>query len=476
VDEAPYTGDLDLEAVTSRDELVVLLRTVHLRADKPSLRTLENNTRHQSTPLSKTTVSEMLKGERLPRKAVMVAFLQACGVPDGLIEPWQRAWERIAGEQGSAGIQTTEFPVGAERRHLPVTNNADNEGRPRGMAAVRRAAGTIASTAASGEGEAQLRELVDQLNRDNVGLRLQLAVAEQRAAAVEFQRKDAKKAPETRSPTVRRRELGGLLRSLRTAEGLTVEQVAERLMCSPSKVSRMETGYRGPTIRDIRDLCDLYGVTSISDRDFLMELARESKQQGWWRKYSSTDVGAYVAEEEAASIKRYDSTIVPGLLQTADYARAGFERAWPRHSPNTIEQQVEARFTRQRMLIERSDSVQLQSILDEAVLHRVVGGSTVMRAQLDRLIEVSELANVTIQVMPYEIGAHPATDSNFSILDFIGSMPSVVYVEGLVGTIYLERPEDLERYNEIYQALHAVALSSEESIELILKMRRSLKE
>jgi transcriptional regulator with XRE-family HTH domain len=146
--------------------------------------------------------------------------------------------------------------------------------------------------------------------------------------------------PEVRSPTVRRRELGALLRALRNQQGLTVEQAAEQLLCSPSKVSRMETGHGAATPRDIRDLCNLYDVTDPAERDRLMTLARESKLPGWWQSYD-LNYATYVGlEAEAVAISDFQSSVVPGLLQTADYARAGHEATMPRLGNERIEKLI----------------------------------------------------------------------------------------------------------------------------------------
>jgi transcriptional regulator with XRE-family HTH domain len=276
--------------------------------------------------------------------------------------------------------------------------------------------------------------------------------------------------PEVRSPTVRRRELGALLRALRNEKRLTVEQVAERLLCSPSKVSRMETGHGVATPRDIRDLCDFYGVTEDAERERMMQLAREGKQTGWWQGYDLDYFATYVGlEAEAVGIKYYQSTIVPGLLQTPDYARAMYEAGVPKFTPERIDEHIEVRLRRQRLLAQ-NPPLRLDVILDEAVLHRVVGGPAVMRAQLERLIEVSKRPNVTMQVIPYSAGAHPAMDSTFNILEFTGSVPSVVYVEGLVGWIYVERPQDIDRYQQVFEHLRTVALSPQGSIELLARI------
>ena len=277
--------------------------------------------------------------------------------------------------------------------------------------------------------------------------------------------------PEVRSPTVRRRELGALLRALRNERALTVEQVAERLLCSPSKVSRMETGHGVATPRDIRDLCDLYAVTDQAERDHMMQLSHEGKQQGWWQGYDLDYFATYVGlEAEAVGIKCYQSAIVPGLLQTLDYARAMHEAGIPRIAPERIAQLIEVRRMRQRRLVQ-DPRIRLDVVLDEAVLHRLVGGPAVMATQLGRLVESSKQPNVTIQVIPYSAGAHPAMDSTFSILEFDGSAPGVVYVEGLVGWIYLERPQDIDRYQQVFEHLRTVALSPQDSIQLMATMR-----
>lgn len=273
-----------------------------------------------------------------------------------------------------------------------------------------------------------------------------------------------------RSPTLRRRELGVLLRSRRLQLGLTVEQVAEHLECSPSKISRMETGHRGVTPRDVRDLCDLYEITDQAGRDKLVELARESRQSAWWQSYD-LPYSMYVGlEAEATAIGDFQSSVVPGLLQTPDYARAGHLGAFPVLSPEEIDRRIEAKLTRQKLLI-RPGGPALSAVLDEAVLHRLTGGAAVMRAQLSKLLEVTKLSNITIQVIPFTVGAHPGVESNFSILELPPPSPGVVFVEGLVGSIYLEKPDDLDRYHKIFARLKEIALSPQDSIGLIARLR-----
>jgi transcriptional regulator with XRE-family HTH domain len=281
--------------------------------------------------------------------------------------------------------------------------------------------------------------------------------------------------PEVRSPTVRRRELGALLRALRNERGLTVDQVATSLMCSPSKVSRMETGHGAATPRDIRDLCDLYGVTGQADRDRMMRLSHEGKQQGWWQSYDlpySTYVGL---EAEAEAISDFQSSVVPGLLQTADYARAGHEGTMPRLDAAEIERRIRAKLTRQRLLTQPNPAT-FKAVLDEAVLHRVVGGPRVMETQLDRLVIVAGWPNVTLQVIPFTVGAHPGLESNFNLLELPGLTPGVVFVEGLIGSVYLEKAADLDRYLKIFECLQTIALSPKDTINVIVKIRDQLSE
>lgn len=271
------------------------------------------------------------------------------------------------------------------------------------------------------------------------------------------------------SPTVRRRELGTLLRKLREEKGMTVRQVTEQLLCSPSKVSRIETGQRGATQRDVRDLCDFYGVTDQAFRNQLMDLAKQGKRQGWWQPFGlpySTYVGF---EAEARVIRDFDSAVVPGLLQTPEYVRALHEDPLPFGSRDLIGQRIQARLRRQELITRPSPPpLELRAILDEAVLHRVIGGPAVMAAQLKRVVQETARPNVTVQVIPYSVGAHPALDSNFNILEFSGSAADIVYSEGMVGFIYLDRPEDINRYHEVFQHLSQIALPPDQSAELML--------
>jgi transcriptional regulator with XRE-family HTH domain len=272
------------------------------------------------------------------------------------------------------------------------------------------------------------------------------------------------------SPTVRRRELGANLRTLRTDAGLTVEQVAEQLLCSTSKISRLETGHRGASQRDVRDLCNLYGIVDPAVRDRLMALAREGKEQAWWQSYelhSPTYVGL---EDDAVSIRQYNTSEVPGLLQTPEYAHAVITAVFPRRSAEVVTQEVAARLTRQQLLT-RLDAPQIQVVLDESVLRRVVGSPDVMQAQMTKLLEASSLPNVEIRVVLYGAGVLPAIENKFIILGFAPKKVSdVVFVEGMVGDLYLERLSDVRKYYEVFDVLLGMALSSGETNDFITKL------
>jgi transcriptional regulator with XRE-family HTH domain len=285
--------------------------------------------------------------------------------------------------------------------------------------------------------------------------------------SVKFRRKDATFVPEVRSPTVRRRELGALLRKLRTEKGLTVEQAAGQLMFSMSKLSRMETGHGVATRRDIRDLCALYEVTDEAERKRMMNLAVEGRQAGWWQSYDLNQFADYVGlEADAVSVKNYQSILIPGLLQTPDYARAVNNAVMPQPDPERLDEQTEVRLRRQERLTQ-NPPLGFRVVLDEAALHRVIGGPAVMKAQLRHLAELSQLPNVTLQVIPFSTGAHPAMDSTFNVLEFADGVPGVVYVEGLVGWVYMKRSRDIERYARVFEHLCRVALPPDESVELI---------
>jgi transcriptional regulator with XRE-family HTH domain len=446
VDDAPQTDDLDLATVTTREGLLALLQTVYVRADKPSLRVLEARTRHDPVPLSKTVASELIRGRRFPRKAVMLAFLQACGVNGDRAEPWQRAWERVAVLQAETA------------RLLRLPGQDPSSGPPGGNSPARPA------------GPGQTGEEMRRLREENQQLRRQLT-ASGSATAGRQQYVDAESHREQAgNPVVSRRELGASLHALRLEQGLTVEQVAGHLMCSAGKVSRMESGFRSGTLRDVRDLCSLYDVPEGPQRNHLMNLARESRRQGWWQAYAQGHFETYLGlENGAASIREYECAVLPGLLQTEDYARAVLKAMLEPYAPERLEELVQVRLTRQRILT-RPDPPDLWVILDEAALRRMVGGPEVMRGQLGHLIEASQSPSITIQVIPFAAGAHSAVaGSSFVILEFPGKAPGVVHTEGLEGFVYLERTADLNRYQQVFDQVRRLVPDAEESRRIIMK-------
>ncbi|MFV2021831.1 helix-turn-helix domain-containing protein [Micromonospora sp. LOL_023] len=274
---------------------------------------------------------------------------------------------------------------------------------------------------------------------------------------------------ERRSPTVRRRRLGAELRRRRDAAGVTIDVVAERLECSASKVSRIETGHTSATPRDVRDMLEIYGVTGV-EADELVQIAREARQKGWWHPYSTVLTGAYVGFEAAArSVRAYEQQVVPGLLQTADYAQAMIRAARPDITDEEVDHRVHVRLRRQSLLTQE-DPIDVWAVLDEAVLSRPVGGDAVMRAQLLRLVEAADMPNVTLQVLPFEVGSHAGMDGTFTILDFPEpSDADVVYAENATGGLFLEKSEELRKYIFIFDHIRAAALPPEESVAMIAK-------
>jgi transcriptional regulator with XRE-family HTH domain len=269
-------------------------------------------------------------------------------------------------------------------------------------------------------------------------------------------------------PTVRQRHLAARLRALRVECELTIEDVAERLMCSPAKISRLETASRPPNPRDVRDLCGVYGV-SEAEADQLVEMAKEARKPNWWNKYEDLSMPYIGLEQDATSVMSYTMYYAPALLQTEDYTRAIILAIAPKIDRKVLDDRIEARMLRQQIL-DRGDPPKYRVLMDESVLRRPVGGRPVMRAQIDKILDMANKGKVTIQIVPFEIGGHAAQDSNFILLDFDGQS-SVVFVEGLAAHQYLDKKEDIERYRESIEYLRDSALSPRESIQRIMEAR-----
>lgn len=272
--------------------------------------------------------------------------------------------------------------------------------------------------------------------------------------------------PATGSPTARRRELGSMLRSLRTDAGLTTEDVAGRLGFSRSKISRLENGRRGASQVDILQLCELYRVGE-QYRLRLTELAAEGKQRARRPRFSLPHSDYIGLEAEAESISDWGLAIVPGLLQTPDYARAIVRGGVPSGEPEIIDERVEVRMARQELLYSEGGPA-FDAVLDESVLHRVVGSPAVMLAQLKHLLEMSELPNVTIRVLPYDVGTMPAGVNKFVILRFaLPGISDVVLIEDLTSHRYLEEPEEVEAYSSTFRTLAHLAADPGDSKALL---------
>ncbi|HTF09500.1 MAG TPA: helix-turn-helix transcriptional regulator [Asanoa sp.] len=277
---------------------------------------------------------------------------------------------------------------------------------------------------------------------------------------------------ERRSPTIRRRRLGAELRRRREGAGVTIDGVAERLECSASKISRIETGHTSATPRDVRDMLAIYGITGPECEE-LVQISREARQKGWWHPYGAVLAGAYVGLEAAAhSIRAYEQQAVPGLLQTEDYAKAMIRAARPDFTADDVDRRVSVRRARQSLLKE-DDPIDLWFVLDEAVVSRPVGGDVVMRAQLERLVQAADLPNVTLQILPFEAGAHAGMDGTFAILEFPEpSDPEVVYAENATGGLFIEKSDELRKYVFIFDHIRAAALRPEESVAYIAKLAK----
>ncbi|WEO96864.1 helix-turn-helix transcriptional regulator [Streptomyces sp. FXJ1.172] len=271
------------------------------------------------------------------------------------------------------------------------------------------------------------------------------------------------------NPTVRRRRLGQELRRLRELKGMTAEEVAERLLVSQSKISRLENGRRSISQRDVRDLCGVYEVEDQRIVDSLMEMARDSRQQGWWHTFGDIPYSVYIGlETDAESLRVYEPQLVTGLLQTRAYAEALVQGALPETSPADIEKRVQVRMRRQERITAENNPLRLWVVLDEAALRRVVGSKLVMREQLDHLIEMSQLPHVTVQVLPFEVGAHPGLNGQYAILEFTDAADSsVVYLEGVTSDLYLEKAQDVQKYAVMYEHLRAQSLNVEQSRQYI---------
>jgi transcriptional regulator with XRE-family HTH domain len=269
--------------------------------------------------------------------------------------------------------------------------------------------------------------------------------------------------------------LGQELRQLREAADLTIEEVAERLEVSPAKISRIETGRVSVRPRDVSDLLDQYKVTG-RHRDDLLLLTREARQQGWWHSYSDvlsegTDIWVGL-ETEAEAIRLYEVQLVPGLLQSEEYARAVLRAHYRSEQPERVDQRVKLRMARQQLVIEQNNTP-IWAVLDEAVLRRQMGPPEIMQAQYRRLLEFSDANNITIQVLPLDVGVYSGVPVGFWIMRLIDQDPEVVVIEHRGGILYIERSEDVAAYAHVFDWIRATAKGPEESISYITNKLRA---
>lgn len=274
------------------------------------------------------------------------------------------------------------------------------------------------------------------------------------------------------SPIARQHELGTRLRALRTERGMTVEEVAAELLCSTTKISRLETAARRPSLRDVRDLCVLYELDQQMSRE-LMSLAREAREAGWWTEYADLGLDPLIGlEQEATSITCYSMYYMPGLLQTEEYAELIIKTVAPKMDLHVVQQRTAARMRRQEVLGENGPFYNV--LLDEMVFRRGVGNLSLMAAQVSKVLQLVHGNRITVQVIPFKAGAYAAADSYFVLLEFDdeSNLWPVVYIEGLTDNQYLQRGPDIARYRETVEYLRDRALDPDGSIEFMENVRK----
>lgn len=278
--------------------------------------------------------------------------------------------------------------------------------------------------------------------------------------------------PARPGPTARLYVLGRELRKLREDAGLNLEAAATRLERTVSSISKFENGKSALRPRDLRPILDAYGLKDPEQRDVLLGLAQHGRTPGWWTSYANILEQQYMdfitLESEARSARTFELTLIPGLLQTKEYARAVIAADVTDSANRDIEKLIDVRMARQTVLNRTDPAFSLWAILDEAVLRHHMGGREVMRDQLAHLIEVSQQTNITLQVIPLTEGAHPGINGSFTVMDLPEpSDISLVLLENLSSTLYMEREEEVRRYSLAFDRLRMVALGERQSLSLI---------
>jgi transcriptional regulator with XRE-family HTH domain len=272
--------------------------------------------------------------------------------------------------------------------------------------------------------------------------------------------------------------LGAQLRRLRERANISREDAGYHIRASGSKISRMELGRVSFKERDVVDLLEYYGVTDLQERNSLIQLTREANATPWWQKYQDAVpdwFGVYVGLEEAAQlIRMYEVQFVPGLLQTEEYARAVVMQGAPGLDPSEIDRRVAVRMGRQKLL-GRSSPPRLWVIVDEAALRRPMGGRDVLAAQIERLMDLISEPNITLQVMPFRYGGHAAEGGAFTIMRFPeADLPDMVYMEYLTGALYLDKPDEVERYAAVMERLSVAGTSPERTREILAAVLKEI--
>jgi len=273
-------------------------------------------------------------------------------------------------------------------------------------------------------------------------------------------------------PTARRMILGTQLRRLREAANVTRAAAAWEIRASESKISRMELGRVGCKERDVVDLLTMYGVHDQAERDWAVEMVKQANQPGWWHRFNDTLptwFDNYIGLEEAATrIRTYELMFVPGLMQTESYARAVIGRGNPDSDDPSVERRVAIRMRRQKLL-NGPKPPRLWAVIDEAVLHRPVGSAALLKEQLEHLLELIKLPNISLQIVPFDMSGY-AAESAFSLLQFAEpELPNIAYIERLDGALYLEKTDELELYGRTFDRLTVDAETPDRSRQMLIK-------
>jgi transcriptional regulator with XRE-family HTH domain len=274
-------------------------------------------------------------------------------------------------------------------------------------------------------------------------------------------------------PTISKWQLGDQLQKMREAKGLSPQDIADLLGCSESKIYKLEKGENNINLSELKALLDEFAVSG-EHRETMLELQRRGKERGWWVKYGTLPApySMYIGLESAATtLRMFEQTVVPGLFQTEDYARATI---W-HHKPEDVQRRVKVRMARKERIFDDEEPLSVRAVIDEAAIRRKVGGNEVMRAQLEHLLELMERPNVRLQVLPFDIGAYPEPLGAFTILEFPDDVHTpVVYTEGLAGDAYMEKSDEVRRCSLNFEDMQSSALSLPESKWLIAEQLKAL--